>query len=264
MMPTTTPNAHRFVHGVYALLASLALALCPLVNHAETIAVKVGVKKDMDAQLMLPEGNGPFPAILLLHTSGGLQSSDLDFARQLVSEGYAVLVPSFLAAYNIKARNRQESFTLYAEPIYADFKSCLDDLKANPRIDARSLGAVGFSNGGYFAMWLAAKGDVQAGVSYYGALTGAGTDRSLGRFRQSFNPASSPVLILHGTDDSTVPVAKAAELDELLTGIAVPHSYYQYPRAEHRFERDHSAANDAAAKSAWDKTREFLQTQLKR
>jgi carboxymethylenebutenolidase len=261
MTPAGTP---RFLNCLCALLTFLLLALGPAITRADSVSVRVGVKKDMDAQLMTPQGNGPYPAILLLHTSGGLQSGDLDFARQLVSEGYAVLVPSFLAAYNIKAKNRQESFTLYAEPIYADFKSCLDDLKTNPRVDARRLGAVGFSNGGYFAMWLAAKGDVQAGVSYYGALTGAGTDRSLSRFTQSFNPSSSPVLILHGTDDSTVPVAKATELDELLTGIPVPHSYYQYAGAEHRFERDHGAANDAAATSAWDKTLDFLQTQLKR
>ncbi len=214
-MPTNTPNAQCLAHGVYALLASLALAVFPLVDHAETVAVRVGVKKDMDAQLMTPEGNGPYPAILLLHTSAGLQSGDLDFARQLVSEGYAVLVPSFLAAYNIRAKNRQESFTLYAEPIYADFIACLDDLKANPKVNAKKLGAVGFSNGGYFAMWLAAKGDV-----------------------------------------------RAAELDELLTGLSVPHSFYQYPGAEHRFERDRSTTNDAAAASAWERTRAFLRTRL--
>jgi dienelactone hydrolase len=104
---------------------------------------------------------------------------------------------------------------------------------------------------------------VQAAVSYYGALSGAGTDKSLSRFRQSFNPASSPVLILHGADDSTVPVAKATELDELLISLSVPHAYYQYPGAGHRFERDRSAANDLAAYSAWEKTRAFLQTRLK-
>jgi carboxymethylenebutenolidase len=260
MTPFATP---RFLNFLCLLLTGLALALGPATVHAETLAVKVGVRKDMDAQLMVPEGNGPFPAILLLHTSGGLQSGDLDYARQLVSEGYAVLVPSFLATYNIKAKNRQESFTLYAEPIYADFIAGLDDLKANPKVDSRKLGAVGFSNGGYFAMWLAAKGDVQASVSYYGALTGAGTDKSLSRFRQVFNSASSPVLILHGAEDSTVPVGKAAELDALLTNLSVRHSYHQYPGAEHRFERDRSAANDAAAASAWEKTRAFLQSHLR-
>jgi len=82
---------------------------------------------------------------------------------------------------------------------------------------------IGFSNSGYFSLWLAAAGQVQAGVSYYGALSGAGTDRTLSRFRQVFTSASAPVLILHGTNDSTVPVLKAIELDAILAATQTPH-----------------------------------------
>ena len=245
-----------------ALISLLALALGPAIAYADSVAVKVGIKRNMDAQLITPDGAGPFPAILLLHTSGGLQTADLDYAKRLAAEGYVVMVPSFLDAYGIRAKNRQLTFTSYAEPIYADFLSCLEDLKRNPEVDGKRLGAIGFSNGGYFALWLAAKGDIQAGVSYYGAVTGAATDKGLNRFREAFTPNSSPALILHGTGDSTVPVAKLIELDGILTSVSAPHAFYTYPGAEHRFERDGGAANDAAAESAWQKTTAFFRTYL--
>jgi carboxymethylenebutenolidase len=238
--------------------ASVTLALFTPSAFADSTTIKVGVARTMQAHLMTPDGPGPYPAILLLHTSGGLQSADLVFARRLVGEGYVVLVPAFLDAYGIQPRTRQAAFTTYAEPIHADLVASLDQLRANPKVDGNRLAAVGFSNGGYFALWLAATGEARAGVSYYGALTGAGSDRALDRFRQAFTSHSAPVLILHGADDSTVPIGKAIELDSILTAARAPHEFHQYPGAEHRFDRDGGAGNEAAAADAWRRTLDFL------
>jgi carboxymethylenebutenolidase len=238
--------------------ASITLAFLTPSAFADSTAIKVGVARTMQAHLMTPDGPGPYPAILLLHTSGGLQSADLAFARRLVGEGYVVLVPAFLDAYGIRPQTRQAAFTTYAEPIHADLVASLDQLRANPKVDGNRLAAIGFSNGGYFALWLAAAGQARAGVSYYGALTGAGSDRALDRFRQAFTSQSAPVLILHGADDSTVPIGKAIELDSILTAARAPHEFHQYPGAEHRFDRDGGAANEAAAADAWRRTLDFL------
>lgn len=243
--------------------ASVLWVLFVMPALADSTTTKVGVNKNMDAHLMTPDGPGPHPGILVLHTSGGLQSGDLDFAKRLVQEGYVVLVPAFLEAYGIRAKTRQATFTTHAQSIYADFVASLDLLRRNEKVDGKKLGVIGFSNGGYFALWLAATGQVQAGVSYYGALNGAGTDRSLSRFRQAFSNTSAPVLILHGTDDSTVPVRNAIELDSILTAAQSPHEFKQYPGAEHRFDRDGGASNDAAAADAWRRTQAFLGKILK-
>ncbi len=229
---------------------------------ADTTAIKVGVAQNMDAQLLTPDGAGPFPALLLLHTSGGLQAADLEYAKRLVDKGYVVLVPAFLDAYGIRARTRQLAFTGSAQPIYADLVASLEQLRGNAKVKADKLGAIGFSNGGYFALWLAATGRVRAGISYYGALTRAGTDRSLSRFQQAFSATSSPVLVLHGDSDSTVPVAKARELDAILRGAGTPHEVHTYADAEHRFDRDQGAANAAAAADAWQRSLSFLRRHL--
>lgn len=243
-------------------LAVLWLAMTTLAA-AETTSIKLGVSKGMNAELLLPDGPGPYPAILLLHTSGGLQAADLDYAKRLVEAGYVVAVPAFLDAYGIKAKTRQAAFTAYGQQIYDDLVAGLEQLRGNPKVNPKKLGALGFSNGGYFALWLAATGQVQVGISYYGALTGAGSDRTLERFQQAFSAGSSPVLILHGTDDSTVPVRKAVELEAILSAAKAPHDFHQYADAEHRFDRDRRAGNDAAAADAWSKSQEYLTRYLK-
>lgn len=242
-----------------AALAAMAVAVLSIASaRAETSNVMVGVKQNMRAVLITPAGNGPFPAILLLHTTGGLSQADIDYGQRLAQEGYVVLAPAFLEAYGISARGRQETFTTAAEPIYADFLAALDMLKHNPRVAASKLGAIGFSNGGYFAMWLAATGKVQAGVSYYGALSGGGTDKELRRFKGAFNKNSSPVLILHGTADDTVPFGAAGHLSKIVAAAGSPYEFHPYEGAGHEFDRSGSSADKAAAADAWQRTLAFF------
>lgn len=137
-------------------------------------------------------------------------------------------------------------------------------MRTTPKVDGKHLGAVGFSNGGYFALWLAATNQIQAGVSYYGAVTGGGTDPGLDRFRQTFTTHSAPVLILHGTNDLTVPFEKAAALNSFLTSIGAPHEFHLYDGADHRFERTYGDANIAAAGDAWARTLAFLNANLRK
>ena len=139
----------------------------------------------------------------------------------------------------------------------------LDQLRANPKVDGSKRAAIGFSNGGYFAVWLAAAGKVRAGISYYGALSGAGSDREQVRFREVINDRSSPILILHGRADSTVPISQAAQLDRILTAAKVPHEYVNYDGAAHVFERTSGKDNEAAAADAWTRTLAFLKNNLK-
>ena len=246
-----------------SVLAVAAGPLAPALTRAETTNVMVGVKQGMRAMLLTPGGTGPVPAILLLHTSGGLSQADIDFGQRLAQEGYVVLVPAFLEAYGIGPRERRATFTSDAESIYADFLAALDMLSRHPRVTGRKFGAIGFSNGGYFAMWLAATAKVQAGVSYYGALSGAGTDKELSRFKGTFNRGSSPVLILHGSADGTVPFTAAERLSKVVAAAGSPCEFHLYEGADHRFDRSGGAEDQAAAADAWQRTLVFFGKYLK-
>jgi carboxymethylenebutenolidase len=232
---------------------------------ADSKSLTVGTNRKMDATLISPDGPGPYPGVLVLHTSGGLKQADLDYALKLAEQGYVCLVPAFMDAYGIKATTRQQTFTSSARDIYNDFLNAIDVLRNSDKVAGGKVAAIGFSNGGYFAMWLAATGKVDAGVSYYGALTGAGTDKELTRFSSMFTGTSAPVLILHGMSDATVPVAAAQHLEQIVKRAGSPYEIQFYPGVDHVFER--SARNDAtiaAAADAWDRTLKFLGEHLRR
>jgi dienelactone hydrolase len=114
-------------------------------------------------------------------------------------------------------------------------------------------------------MWLAATGKVDAGISYYGALTGAATDKELTRFSSTFNKASAPVLILHGMSDNTVPVAAAQHLEQIVKSAGSPYEIQFYPGVDHVFERSvRNEATVAAAADAWGRSLKFLGERLAR
>jgi len=241
-----------------AALFVIAILLAPSAR-ADESTVSVGAKQNMTAYLYTPDGPGPYPGILLLHTSAGLKGADIAYAKQLVSQNYVVLVPAFMAAYGITGRTRQNTFTTFADPIYADFVAALDMMARQPKVAGRKLGAIGFSNGGYFAMWFAATNKVAAGVAYYGAFNGAGTDRGLNRFHAAFTETSAPVLILHGTGDDTVPLTVAENLVSIAKAAGSPYEAQIYKGAWHQFERVGSGSeNAAAAADAWPRTLAFF------
>lgn len=251
-------------------IAALLVACAALVQPAaaEEIAsqaMRVGVNHAMEATLYTPVGPGPYATILLLHTSAGLTETDRDWCAKLAREGFICIVPAFLLAHgNLKGELRKISFTTEAQPIFDDFVEIIGELNRLPKARPGATGAIGFSNGGYFALWLAAAQKVKAGVSYYGALNGAGTDPKLMRFQQAFTSQSAPVLELAGEDDTTIGKRPPHHLERILDEAHAPHLVVFYPDAEHDFDRSNSRpGNAAAAADAWRRTLEFFRTNLR-
>lgn len=241
--------------------------------------ITVGTHNSMHATLVTPDGPGPYPGVLILHTSGGLEDDDIAYANRLAAEGYVCLVPAFMAAYGLSAQSRFDTFTRDGDSIYADLVAALGTLQNNPKVAGSKLAAIGFSAGGYFAVWLALTDKVQAAVGYYGAYSAAGTDKSLTHFARLAASSSAPILILHGEDDATVPVAAARHLASILEKAKAPYQIRIYAGAGHRFDRPYfrpasgfkmnqrgpelggtSSGDSDANVDAWTRTTDFLNT----
>ena len=77
-------------------------------------------------------------------------------------------------------------------------------MKADPKVDSKNIFAIGFSNGGFWASYLAGKGIVTAASSHYGVWkANFGRDMTNPYPMKYFSSKSSPLLALHGEDDST-------------------------------------------------------------
>lgn len=63
----------------------------------------MGVRKNMETTLYVPKGPGPFPTILVMHTSAGISETDRGYCANLAREGYICAAPAFLRAHGINS-----------------------------------------------------------------------------------------------------------------------------------------------------------------
>ena len=102
-------------------------------------------------EIYYPDGSGPFPAVLALHTSGGFRSINHLFQRY-VDDGFAVYVPELFTRHGITTRNKWETFSTYRKNIEKELSEIVKLMKNNPRIEKKNIFAVGFSNGGFLGL----------------------------------------------------------------------------------------------------------------
>lgn len=257
------------VFRVVASVVATGAALAALTGGAREAAafdftrheIMVGVKKNMEATLFVPQGPGPFPQVMVLHTSGGISEADRGYCGNLAREGYICIAPAFLRAHGITTGElRRLSFTTEARPILEDFREIFGELMRMPQAKPNAVGVIGFSNGGFFAALIASFGRIQAAVAYYGAFDGANTDPSLSHMREHWTATSSPLLILAGENDTTIGNQTPRRLAEIIQAAGGRCELKMYPNAGHGFDRagDTGAGNTAAAIDAKQRTLAFL------
>ena len=147
-----------------------------------------------------PGGNGPFPVVIALHTSGGYKTVRKS-VNGFLEAGYAVYTPNFFYRHGISSKNRFETWTKYREKIEKELIEIVQLAKSDPKINPKNVFSVGYSNGGYWASFLAAQNHVNAGASHYGVWSWPRTHN--GFPAKYFSKDSNPVLALHG-DKETV------------------------------------------------------------
>lgn len=98
----------------------------------------------------VPDGDGPFPAMLALHGHGGSREAVFDpktpyrgFADRLARGGYVVIAPSF-------------PHRTYCATMLWDLMRLVDILASRPEVDSSRIGVAGLSMGGEWTMWSAA------------------------------------------------------------------------------------------------------------
>ena len=158
-----------------------------------------------------PPTAGVHPGILVLHGSGGAGSYWIDrFAPTLMKFGVAAYAPHYLQ----KTRSQRATpemildgkhFPQWLEAI----RDAVTYIAERPGIDARRIGVLGVSLGGYLAVALGIEDRrTRAVIELSGGLPMGWEDR--------VQQGMAPVLILHGAADTVVPVSEAHKLQGVL------------------------------------------------
>src|SRR3954466_5855797 len=198
--------------------------------------------------LVQPAGNGPFPAVLVIHENRGLNPYIEDVARRAAIEGFLALAPDGLSPVGGYPGNDDDGRTLQASldqsKLRTDMLNSARFLKAHA-LSSGKLGVTGFCWGGTATNFLAAtlRADMKAGVPFYGA---AAETASVPAIKAS-------LLIQYAENDERInamwPAYQAA-----LKAAGVAHEMHMYPGTQHGFHNNSTPRyNEAAAKLAWER-----------
>jgi carboxymethylenebutenolidase len=174
----------------------------------------------------IPEGRGPFPAVIGLYGLHGGHAAMAEPGQILAEQGFAVFVLHYLDRSGpvecSKAAMMRHS-PVWMKTLW-DGVSCIH---RRPDVDAGKTGLFGFSLGAYLGLASAAiDGRIAAVVEGFGGLP-----KEMKFFMRRF----CPVLILHGETDPVVPVQEAYHLKEVLEARGLPYEMKIYPGVGHGF-----------------------------
>ena len=212
----------------------------------------------MKCYLVRPaEGEGPFPAVIVIHENRGLNSHIQDVARRIAKEGFIALAPDFLSAEGGTPPDEDKARELIggldAETTLELAVHIEEFLREMKEVNGK-VGAVGFCWGGGLVNDLAvADLQLKAGVAYYGRQP---KDADVARIKAS--------MLLHYAGLDTRINAGIDAYKAALEKDGVEHEIYVYDGVNHAFNNDTSAAryDKAAADLAWQRTIDFLTAKL--
>jgi carboxymethylenebutenolidase len=213
---------------------------------------------DVRAYVAQPEGEGPFPTVLMIHEFWGLNESVAGKADLLAKEGYFVIAPDTFRGSTTGwvPRAIYQVISTRPENVNSDLDSVYTWLEAQPEVDAARIAIAGFCYGGRTSLvYSLHNNQLAATVVFYGAPE---TDPAV------LKTLPGPVLGIFGGADQSIPVASVNAFDAALTQAGVPHEITIYEGQPHAFVQDaEGIAAGGAQAEAWNQMLAFLESNLK-
>src|SRR6266705_5803774 len=128
--------------------------------------------RQLEGYMARPEGDGPFPGIVVIHEISGLNENMKDITRRFVEQGYVALAVDLFAGRNraicmFRVMSGLLLNSLDNRSIH-DLKAVLSFLSEQPGVDDARLGAVGYCMGGSFLIaWACTDDRLKAIAPYY-------------------------------------------------------------------------------------------------
>jgi len=250
---------------------AMAESLLPRYAEAETISftdprIKAlyvdypspgGSSGEMRGYLVQPAGEGPFPAVLVIHENRGLNPYIEDVARRLAVAGFLALAPDGLAPIGGYPGNdddgRAMQKSLDQAKLRQDMVNSARYLKAH-ELSSGKLGATGFCWGGGTTNVLAVElgPDLNAAAPFYGVAPDPADVAKI----------EAALLIHYAEDDERVNATRPA-YEAALQAAGADYEMFTYPGTRHGFHNNSTPRYDeAAAELAWLRTVDFFRAKL--
>jgi carboxymethylenebutenolidase len=219
-----------------------------------------GGKGQIKGYLATPEGDGPFPAILVIHEWWGLADWIKQNADRFAEQGYVALAVDL---YDGKVTDdpgeaHELMRALDDGEALADLQGALKYLQSHDGVDQdRKIGAIGWCMGGKFSRLIAQKSEEvgPTAICYGSVATESDQIEAL---------AGRPILGIFGGQDRGIPVDRVKEFAKALADKGSEVSLYIYGDAGHAFMLTGGRQyHEQSAEDAWKQIDAFFEKYLK-
>lgn len=196
-----------------------------------------GKAEQIGGILRLPQGKGPFPAVVFMHGSSGVGASIDPWTRMLNEKGIATFTIDSLTGRGFKQLGDKQA-ALGRLNYIVDIYGALDILAHHDSIDPKRIGLLGFSRGGQAALY--------ASITRFNDLWNTSGARfatyvpfypnCVSVYKDDEKLEAGPVRIFHGgADDYNEPGVCEAYVERLKkAGADIEMTIY--PEGEHGFD----------------------------
>ncbi|ORV53942.1 dienelactone hydrolase [Mycobacterium europaeum] len=225
-----------------------------------------------------PEGQVPWPGVVMYPDAGGLRGTFDQMAAKLAGFGYAVLLPDVyyrsgdwapfdMATVFGDERERRRLFGMIGsvtpDKMAGDAGAFFDYLAARPEVSGERFGVCGYCMGGRTSLVVAGRVPerVAAAASFHGGglVTDAADSPHLLADR-----ISATVYVGGAKDDTSFTRDDAEQLDKALTAAGVQHTIEWYPAGHGFAVPDNAPYDPAAAERHWQAMTEVFGSALPR
>jgi dienelactone hydrolase len=200
---------------------------------------------------------GKRPGVLVVHEWWGMNQHARNQAERLARAGFVGFALDMYGDGKV-ATHPQDAQTFAAEAtkdpavVAARFNAAREQLVADPHVDSRHIGAIGYCFGGGVLLGMVRNGaDLGAAATFHGALA-------------TEHPAEpgkvkAPLLVMTGADDPFVPPDQVAKFESEMKAAGANFKVIRYPGARHSFTNPDAASygmtqlayNADADKKSW-------------
>jgi carboxymethylenebutenolidase len=217
----------------------------------------------IDALLSVPEGEGPWPGVVVVHDMFGYAQDNERIARRIAAAGYISVTPNMFARGSwarCVPRVFRELLTKRGRA-FDDISAARDHLLAMPQASG-AVGIAGFCMGGQFALLMSPKG-FGASAPFYGTPLPQDLSAAL--------DGACPIAASFGQRD---PLGRGApaRLQRIVDEKNIPADIKVYPGAGHSFANKLRAQpllrigrfgyNEAAEEDSWSRVFAFFAEHL--
>jgi dienelactone hydrolase len=233
------------VHRIAAtVIVATLLAGCAGLTGREIVRfanVTPGAPLTIEATVVRPRGAGPFPAVVQLHGCGGIEAQSFRWARWLADHGYLALVVDSFGPRKVKGDCRSGPDEPPITGRFDDAFGALRYLRARPDVRGDRIAAIGWSQGGVYALAVINGPSLERARRRGVALPPVGFAAGVGIypggcFSLVREQVVRPLLVLIGEADDWTPAAKCREMVEAMRSRGADASIVTYPGAYHYFD----------------------------